>query len=114
MITNTGSGYTSAPTIVLTPASGTAGSGAVITPEFFSGVDPIRGLHSWRLSNGARYLAIGSVQSLRIWDGSQSSGTNAPLYDMTPTAPGGSVNFKDQEDFLIPGLGFGALETETN
>jgi len=110
VITNTGSGYTSAPTIVLTPASGTAGSGAVITPEIHSGVDPVRGLHSWRLSNGARYLAVGSVQSLRIWDGSQVSGTNAPLYDMTPTAPSGSVNFKDQEDFLIPGLGFGALE----
>jgi len=68
VITNTGSGYTSAPTIVLTPASGTAGSGAVITPEIHSGVDPVRGLHSWRLSNGARYLAVGSVQSLRIWD----------------------------------------------
>jgi len=106
-----GSGYTSVPTIVLTPASGTAGSGAVVTPTLHTGVDPIRGLHSWRLSTGARYLAVGSVQSLRIWDGSQSSGTNAPIFDVTPaSSPSGAVPFTAQGDFLIPGLGYGALE----
>ena len=68
VITNTGSGYTSVPTIVV--SGSTSGTAAVITPEIFTGVDPIRGLHSWRLSTGARYLFIGSVQSLRIWDGS--------------------------------------------
>lgn len=110
-IVNPGSGYTSAPTIVLTPTSGTDGSGAVITPTMHTGIDPIRGLHSWRLSTGARYLAVGSVQSLRLWDGSQSSGTNAPIYDITPASvPAGAVPFEAQGDFLIPGLGYGALE----
>jgi len=110
-ITDPGTGYTSVPTIVLTPTSGSAGSGAVITPTLFSGVDPIRGLHSWRLSTGARYLAVGSVQSLRIWDGSQSAGTNAPIYDITPpTSPGSALPFHQQVDFQIAGLGFGALE----
>jgi len=109
-ITNTGSGYTSAPTITLTPASGSAGSGAVITAKVFNAVDPIRGLHSWRLGTGSRYLAIGSVQSLRIWDGSQSSGTNAPIYDVTGAVPSGTIAFKDQKDFQVSGLGYGALE----
>jgi len=110
-ITDPGTGYTSIPTIVLTPDTGTAGSGAVITAELYTGVDPIRGLHSWRLSTGARYLAIGSVQSLRIWDGSQSAGVNAPIYDITPpTSPGSALPFHQQADFEIAGLGFGALQ----
>ena len=109
VITNTGSDYTSVPTIVV--SGSTSGTAAVITPEIFTGIDPIRGLHSWRLSTGARYLFIGSVQSLRIWDGSQAGSTKAPIYDITPsTVPSGKINFKDQEDFLISGLGFGALE----
>ena len=110
-ITDPGSGYTSVPTIVLTPTTGSAGSGAVITATNFFGVDPIRGLHSWRLSTGARYLAVGSVQSLRIWDGSQSAGVNAPIYDITPpTSPGSALPFHQQADFEIAGLGFGALQ----
>ena len=110
LITTGGSGYTSAPTITL--SGSTSGTAAVITPEVFTDeVDPIRGLHSWRLSTGARYLAVGSTQSLRIWDGSQSSGVNAPIYDISPSSvPAGAINFNSQEDFLIPGLGFGALE----
>jgi len=110
LITTGGSGYTSAPTITL--SGSTSGTAAVITPELFTDeVDPIRGLHSWRLSTGARYLAVGSTQSLRIWDGSQSSGVNAPIYDITPSSvPAGAINFNSQDDFLIPGLGFGALE----
>ena len=108
-ITNTGSGYTSAPTITI--SGSTSGTTAVITPKVFNAVDPIRGLHSWRLGSGARYLAVGSVQSLRVWDGSQSSGTNAPIYDVTPSSvPTGTIAFKDQSDFLISGLGYGALE----
>ena len=110
-ITATGSDYTTVPTITITPTSGTAGTGAVITAKVFSAVDPIRGLHSWRLGTGARYLLVGSVQSLRIWDGSQSAGTNAPLYDITPTVvPSASIPFKDQKDFLISGLGYGSME----
>ena len=111
VITNSGSGYTSAPTITI--SGSTSGTAAVITASFYSGVDPIRGLHSWRLGTGARYLAVGSVQSLRLWDGSQSYGTNSPIYDITPataTIPSGNIDFKDQKDFLIAGLGFGALE----
>ena len=108
-ITNTGSGYTSAPTITI--SGSTSGTTAVITPKVFNAVDPIRGLHSWRLGSGARYLAVGSVQSLRVWDGSQSSGTNAPIYDVTPSSvPTGTIAFKDQKDFLVSGLGYGALE----
>ena len=108
-ITGTGADYTSVPTIVL--SGSTSGTAAVITPTIHSGADPIRGLHSWRLSNGTRYLAIGSTQNLRIWDGSQSVGANAPLFDATPlSVPGGGVNFKDQDDFLISGLGYGSLE----
>jgi hypothetical protein len=110
-ITNSGSGYTSIPTITISGANGGSDIDAVITPTIFSGVDPIRGLHSWRVSSGARYLAVGSVQSLRVWDGSQSSGTNSPIYDITPTTvPSTKIDFKDQGDFLIAGLGFGALE----
>ncbi|SVC93584.1 uncharacterized protein METZ01_LOCUS346438, partial [marine metagenome] len=86
-ITTAGTGFTSLPTITI--SGSTSGTAAVITPTLHSGVDPIRGLHSWRLSTGARYLAVGSVQSLRIWDGSQSAGVNAPIYDITPaTSPG--------------------------
>ena len=108
-ITGTGAGYTSVPTIVL--SGSTSGTAAVITATIHSGADPIRGLHSWRLSNGTRYLAVGSTQNLRIWDGSQSVGANAPIFDATPYAvPGSGINFKDQDDFLIPGLGYGALE----
>jgi len=109
-ITTGGSGYTSVPTIVV--SGSTSGTAAVITATVFTNeVDPIRGLHSWRLSTGARYLAVGSTQSLRIWDGSQSAGTNAPLYDISPSSvPTGSIDFNSQQDFLIPGLGFGALE----
>ena len=108
-ITNTGSGYTSAPTITI--SGSTSGTTAVITAKVFNAVDPIRGLHSWRLGSGARYLAVGSVQSLRVWDGSQSSGTNAPIYDVSPSSvPTGTIAFKDQKDFLVSGLGYGALE----
>ena len=113
-IVSSGSGYTTTPTIVMKPTSpNSSGSSGVITATTASGTDPIRGLHSWRLSTGARYLAVGSVQSLRIWDGSQSAGTNAPLYTITPatgSGPTGAVPFSDQQDFLIAGLGYGALE----
>ena len=110
-ITNYGSGYTSVPTINLSTTNGGGDADAVLTATIHSGVDPIRGLHSWRLSTGARYLAVGTVQSLRLWDGSQSAGTNAPIYDITPaTVPTGNIKFTDQDDFLIPGLGYGALE----
>jgi hypothetical protein len=106
-ITNSGTGYTTAPTIAISGS----GTGASITATTFgTGVDPIRGLHSWRLTTGARYLAVGSVQSLRIWDGSQSASEFTPIYDITPTVPSGSIEFKSQEDFTIPGLGYGALE----
>ena len=109
-ITNYGAGYTTAPTIVISHAGN--GDASITATTFGTGADPIRGLHSWRLSTGARYLAVGSVQSLRIWDGSQSAGTNAPIYDISPASaayPSGVIEFKLQEDFLIPGLGFGAL-----
>ena len=110
-ITNYGSGYTTVPTIGLSTTNGGGDADAVLTATIHSGVDPIRGLHSWRLSTGARYLAVGSVQSLRLWDGSQSSGTNAPIFDITPaTVPGSNIKFTDQDDFAIPGLGYGALE----
>jgi len=66
-ITNYGEGYSTPPTIVF---SGGGGSNAAATATIHgTGIDPIRGLHSWRLSTGARYLAVGSVQSLRLWDG---------------------------------------------
>tara|TARA_R110000822_G_scaffold67870_3_gene165209 strand:- start:1714 stop:3753 length:2040 start_codon:yes stop_codon:yes gene_type:complete len=110
-ITNSGSGFTSIPTVTI--SGSTSGITAVITAKVFNAVDPIRGLHSWRLGAGARYLLVGSVQSLRLWDGSQSAGTNAPLYDITPTdasVPSGTIAFKDQKDFLISGLGYGAME----
>ena len=109
VIATSGTGFTSVPTITI--SGSTSGTAAVITPTFFSGVDPIRGLHSWRLSTGVRYLAVGSVQSLRIWDGSQSAGVNAPIYDITPaTSPGSAIPFHEQDDFQISGLGYGALE----
>ena len=110
-ITNGGTGFTSLPTITISGA--TSGTAAVITPKIYTGIDPIRGMHSWRLSTGARYLAVGSVQSLRIWDGSQASGTNAPIYDVSPayaTVPAGKIAFSEQGDFLVSGLGYGALE----
>tara|TARA_R110002167_G_scaffold258575_2_gene465130 strand:+ start:1076 stop:3118 length:2043 start_codon:yes stop_codon:yes gene_type:complete len=108
-ITNQGTGYTTVPTVVISHAGN---SNAVIIARVFNSTDPIRGLHSWRLSTGARYLAVGSTQSLRIWDGSQSAGTNAPIYDITPAVgavPSGNINFIHQEDFVIAGLGYGAL-----
>jgi len=110
-VTNYGSDYATTPTIVISDAGN--GDASITAVTHGTGVDPIRGLHSWRLSTGARYLAVGSVQSLRIWDGSQSSGTNAPIYDVTPASgavPSGAIDFDRQEDFLIPGLGYGALE----
>ena len=110
-ITNYGSGYSTAPTIVISHAGNNNAS--ITATTHGAVVDPIRGLHSWRLSTGARYLAVGSTQSLRIWDGSQSSGKNAPLYDITPASsvgPTGSIPFESQEDFLVAGLGFGSLE----
>ena len=108
-ITGTGADYTTIPTIVV--SGSTSGTAAVITAAIHSGADPIRGLHSWRLSNGTRYLAVGSPQNLRIWDGSQSVGANAPIFDATPySVPGSGINFKDQKDFQIAGLGYGALE----
>jgi len=108
-ILGTGADYTSSPTIVV--SGSTSGTAAVITAAIHSGADPIRGLHSWRLSNGTRYLAVGSTQNLRIWDGSQSVGVNAPIFDATPySVPGSGINFKDQDDFQIAGLGYGALE----
>jgi len=109
IITGTGADYTTIPTIVV--SGSTSGTAAVITAAIHSGADPIRGLHSWRLSNGTRYLAVGSPQNLRIWDGSQSVGANAPIFDATPySVPGSGINFKDQKDFQISGLGYGALE----
>ena len=110
-ITNGGTGFTSLPTITISGA--TSGTAAVITPKIYTGIDPIRGMHSWRLSTGARYLAVGSVQSLRIWDGSQASGTNAPIFDVSPayaSVPAGKIPFSEQGDFLVSGLGYGALE----
>ena len=108
-ITASGTGFTSVPTITI--SGSTSGTAAVITATFYSGVDPIRGLHSWRLSTGARYLAIGSVQSLRIWDGAQSAGVNSPIYDITPSSsPGSAIPFHKQKDFQISGLGYGSLE----
>ena len=113
-VTSGGSGYTSVPTIVVSGANGGSDTDAVITAEVFTDdADPIRGLHSWRMTNGARYLVVGSVQSLRIWDGSQVAGANAPLYDVTPTGasvPATNLDFESQQDFLISGLGYGALE----
>ena len=113
-VTSGGSGYTSVPTIVVSGANGGSDTDAVITAEVFTDdADPIRGLHSWRMTNGARYLVVGSVQSLRIWDGSQVAGANAPLYDITPTGasvPATNIDFESQQDFLISGLGYGALE----
>ena len=108
-ITNRGSGYTSDPTIVINNAGN---SNAILKIYAFTGQDPVRGMHSWRLSSGARYLAIGTVQSLRIWDGSQSAGVNSPIYDITPASsavPSGNIPFNLQEDFLISGLGYGSL-----
>jgi len=108
-ITGTGADYTSSPTIVV--SGSTSGTAAVIIAAIHTGVDAIRGLHSWRLSNGSRYLAVGSTQNLHIWDGSQIIGANAPLFDATPySVPNSGVNFKDQTDFAIPGMGYGALE----
>jgi len=107
-ITNRGTGYTSTPTVVISHAGN---SNADLEIDAFFGIDPIRGFHSWRLTNGARYLAIGTVQSFRIWDGSQVSGANAPVFDITPTSvPGGNIPFNEQSDFQVSGLGFGALE----
>ena len=91
-ITNYGTGYTTAPTIVISHAGN--GDASITATTFGTGADPIRGLHSWRLSTGDRYLAVGSVQSLRIWDGSQSAGTNAPIYDISPASaayPSGAI-----------------------
>ena len=108
-IVTAGADFTSTPTIVV--SGSTSGTAAVITPAIHTGADPIRGLHSWRLSNGTRYLAVGSTQNLRIWDGSQSVGANAPIFDATPYAvPGSGIPFKDQNDFSISGLGYGSLE----
>jgi len=109
VITSFGTGYSTAPTIVISHA----GNGnAVITAETHGiGIDRICGLHSWRLSTGARYLAVGSTQSLRLWDGSQISNANSPLYDITPTdTPATSNEFHGQGDFLIAGKGYGSLE----
>jgi len=109
VITSFGTGYSTAPTIVISHA----GNGnAVLTAETHGiGIDRICGLHSWRLSTGARYLAVGSTQSLRLWDGSQISNANSPLYDITPTdTPATSNEFHGQGDFLIAGKGYGALE----
>ena len=110
-VTTYGTGYSTVPTIVISHAGN--GDASITATTHGTVVDPIRGLHSWRLSTGARYLAVGSTQSLRIWDGSQSSGTNAPIYDISPavgSVPSGNIDFNSQEDFLIPGLGYGALE----
>ncbi len=108
-ITNRGAGYTTAPTVVISNSGN--GNAALTATTFGTVVDPIRGFHSWRLSNGARYLAIGTVQSFRIWDGSQVSGANAPIFDCSATSfPSGNIPLSEQEDFLIPGLGFGSME----
>ena len=49
-------------------------------------VDPIRGLHSWRTEVGIRYMAIGSVNSLRVFQGVEDSGGTLPaIYDVTPS-----------------------------
>ena len=109
VITSFGTGYSTVPTIVISHA----GNGdAVLTAETHGvGIDRICGLHSWRLSMGARYLAVGSTQSLRLWDGSQISDANSPLYDITPTdTPATSNEFHGQGDFLIAGKGYGSLE----
>ena len=107
IITSFGTGYSTAPTIVTSPAGN-----AVLTAETHGvGIDRICGLHSWRLSTGSRYLAVGSTQSLRLWDGSQISNSNSPLYDITPTdTPATSNEFNGQGDFLIAGKGYGSLE----
>jgi len=49
--------------------------------------DPIRGLHSWRSEEGIRYLGIGSVNSLRIFEGVEDNATDTlpEIYNVTPT-----------------------------
>lgn len=49
--------------------------------------DPIRGLHSWRSKVGIRYMAIGSVNSLRIFEGVEDgdNDTLPDIYNVTPT-----------------------------
>jgi len=75
-------------------------------------VDPVRGLHSWRISSGSRFLAVGTTQSLRVWDGEGAGLTNPPLYNITPTdtETGGTNIFENQTDFSISGLGYGSLD----
>ena len=75
-------------------------------------VDPVRGMYSWRMANGARYLVVGTTQGLRVWDGEGAGESNPPLYTITPTdtETGGTDVFEDQTDFSISGLGYGSLD----
>ena len=108
-ITNRGSDYSTPPTIVISDAGNSDAS--ITATTFGTTADSIRGMHSWRLSTGDRYLAVGSIQSLRIWNGAQADESKSPIYDITPASvPGSSINFNEQEDFQISGLGYGALE----
>ena len=49
--------------------------------------DPIRGLHSWRSEEGIQYLAVGSVNSLRIWEGVEDNDNDTlpDIYNVTPS-----------------------------
>jgi len=49
--------------------------------------DPIRGLHSWRSEEGIRYLGVGSVNSLRIFEGVEDNDADTlpEIYNVTPT-----------------------------
>lgn len=106
-ISNRGSGYTSDPTLVFN----NAGNGkAILEIKSYSGADPIRGMHSWRLSAGSRYLIVASVQKIYVWDSDETAGVNSPMYNITPTSVPSGIKFDEQEDFQIAGLGYGALK----
>jgi len=49
--------------------------------------DPVRGLHSWRSEEGIQYLAVGSVNSLRIWEGVEDNDNDTlpNIYNVTPS-----------------------------
>jgi hypothetical protein len=63
-------------------------------------------MHSWRTQAGIPYIAIGTVESLRVWEAAEREVGGLPdLYTVTP-----SSGFTTQTDFAISGAGFGALD----
>ena len=65
--------------------------------------NPVRGMHSWRTTQGNQYLVVGTSKSVHLYDG-------ATFHDITPTTktqPSSSVNFANLTDFDTAGLGFG-------